>query len=101
MFQFLLLFTLLGLAAADSQALAPRLEKSLVNTFPFNANEGDHHADHHEASHGDHHGHHDEEDTSSSRLVHPLLGRQYGEITEPPAERKCVQKEIIDNFFIK
>jgi len=35
----------------------PRLEKSLLNTFPFNQHhDGDHHGDH--GSHGDHHGHH-------------------------------------------
>ena len=100
MFQ-LVLFTLVGLATADSQALAPRRDKSLVNTFPFNANEGDHHDDHHEAHHGDHHEHQEGEDNISSRLVHPLLGRQYGEVPpEPPTERKCVQKENIDNFSV-
>ena len=92
MFQ-LVLATLLALAAADSQALKPRLEKSLVNSFPFNANEADHHDDHHE-----HHEGHD--DNISSRLVHPLLGRQYGEVPEePPTDKKCVQKENIDNFL--
>ena len=97
----LVLLTFLGLAAADSQALAPRLDRSLVNSFPFNANEADHHGDHHEdhdGHHGDHHEHH--EDNLSSRLVHPLLGRQYGEIPEdPPTGKKCVQKENIDNFL--
>jgi len=35
----------------------PRLEKSLLNTFPFNQHhDGDHHGDH--GNHGDHHGHH-------------------------------------------
>ena len=35
----------------------PRLEKSLLNTFPFNQHhDGDHHGDH--GSHGEHHGHH-------------------------------------------
>ena len=93
----LVLLTLVGLAAADSQALAPRLDRSLVNSFPFNANEADHHDDHHEGHHDEHHEHHD--DNISSRLVHPLLGRQYGEIPdEPQTGKKCVQKENIDNF---
>ena len=100
MFQ-LVLATLLALAAADSQALKPRLEKSLVNSFPFNANEADHHDDHHDANHGDHHEHHEgHDDNISSRLVHPLLGRQYGEVPEePPTDKKCVQKENIDNVL--
>ena len=35
----------------------PRLEKSLLNTFPFNQHhDGPHHGDH--ENHGDHHGHH-------------------------------------------
>ena len=95
----LVLLTLVGLVAADSQALAPRLDRSLANSFPFNANEADHHDDHHGDHHDEHHEHH--EDNISSRLVHPLLGRQYGEIPDddPPTGKKCVQKENIDNFL--
>ena len=90
----LFLLTLLALAAADSKILEPRIEKSLVNTFPFDVNEGEHgddHHDHHDGHH-DHHGH-DENQKTSSSLVHPLLGRQYG--PDPPEDppKKCVQKE--------
>merc|ERR1711953_1163503 len=91
----LVLLTLVGLVAADSQALAPRLDRSLANSFPFNANEADHHDDHHGDHHDEHHEHH--EDNISSRLVHPLLGRQYGEIPDddPPTGKKCVQKVMM------
>jgi len=86
----LFLLTFLALAAADSKILEPRLEKSLVNTFPFDVNEGEH--DHH---HEHHHDHEDAEKTSSS-LVHPLLGRQYGppDDNEEPS-KKCVQKVMM------
>merc|ERR1712141_19359 len=92
----LFLLTLLALAAADSKILEPRIEKSLVNTFPFDVNEGEHgddHHDHHDGHH-DHHGH-DENQKTSSSLVHPLLGRQYG--PDPPEDppKKCVQKVMM------
>merc|ERR1712018_783896 len=45
-----------GLGARTLRGNVARHQKSLVNTFPFNSNEGadDHHG-HHEAHHGDHH----------------------------------------------
>merc|ERR1712203_130882 len=50
----------------------PRLEKSLLNTFPFNQHhDGDHHGDH--GSHGDHHGHH------GDHGVHGDHGERHGE----------------------
>merc|ERR1711913_62310 len=61
----LFLLTLLALAAADSKILEPRIEKSLVNTFPFDVNEGEHDHDHHDGHH-DHHGHDENQKTSSS-----------------------------------
>merc|ERR1719317_582694 len=60
-----------------------RQEKSLVNTFPFNAQENDNH-DHHD--HHDHHEHHEDHGAhgDQGRRVHssinPLQARQgYGE----------------------
>jgi hypothetical protein len=45
------------LAKVVEEEEEPRLEKSLLNTFPFNQHhDGDHHGDH--GSHGEHHGHH-------------------------------------------
>ena len=98
----LFLLTSLALAAADTQFLKPRLEKSLVNTFPFNANEEDHgdHHDHHD--HHEHHEHHDDGKTSSVG-VHALLARQYPSGEVPPEEpgKKCVQKENLTISYPK
>ena len=71
-----------------------RLEKSLLNTFPFNANEGDHaHGDHgdHAAGHAEHHAGHDDAPRTILNSLVSGKGRQYG-VTEDEPEKKCVQK---------
>merc|ERR1711997_886257 len=52
---------------------AARDERSLLNTFPFNAGEGDHHGEHH----GDHHGEHHNRQ-ASSRLPIPVARQAEG-----------------------
>ena len=75
---------------------APRVEKSLLNTFPFNANEEhdhDHAHDHHD------HAHEDEDNKISSSNLNPVIGRQYGIPPDdeiPPTEKKCIQKVNFD-----
>ena len=86
----LLLSTATAVISADSKLLniisdetLPRVEKSLVNTFPFNQNQKHaHHGDHH----GDHHDHHE------GPVNH--LFRQYGAEEEEPSSdgKKCVKK---------
>ena len=77
--------------AAQVLAEAPRVEKSLLNTFPFNANEEHDHAHDHE-----HHHEHEDNKISSTNLD-PVIARQYGPSEEvPPTEKKCVQKV---NYF--
>ena len=78
-----------GAAQVLGPAEAPRVEKSLLNTFPFNANEEHDHAhDHHD------HAHEDEDNKVSSTNLDPVLARQYGTPPEetPPNEKKCIQK---------
>ena len=74
-----------------------RLEKSLLNSFPFNAGEkSEHHGDHH----GEHHGEHEEDETPNLRQLVALSRSapqaRYG-VEEPPAEdgKKCVQKVMM------
>jgi len=74
-----------------------RLEKSLLNSFPFNAGEkAEHHGDHH----GEHHGEHEEDETPNLRQLVALSRSapqaRYG-VEEPPAEdgKKCVQKVMM------
>merc|ERR1712156_758106 len=64
----------LGARRLAASAAVARDGKSLVNTFPFNANHGDHHAH-------DHHDHHDHRAPSQS--VKPSLRRSAR--TRPPA----------------
>merc|ERR1712179_672545 len=54
----LLLIVAVGAASGARQlrGMKDRDQRSLVNTFPFNAADGGHHGDHH--AHGDDHGHH-------------------------------------------
>ena len=78
-------------------AEAPRVEKSLLNTFPFNANEEhdhDHAHDHHD------HAYEDEDNKISSTNLDPVIGRQYGIPPEDtPTEKKCIQKVNFDLFI--
>ena len=75
-------------APKTDESQGPRVEKSLLNTFPFNSNEEhDHHHEHHD--HAEHE--HDEGNKISSTSLEPILGRQYGG-GGPPGEEKCVQK---------
>lgn len=74
-----------------------RLEKSLLNSFPFNAGErSEHHGDHHE----EHHGEHEEDETPNLRQLVALSRSapqaRYG-VEEPPAQdgKKCVQKVMM------
>jgi len=93
MIKLLLLFTATAVISADSKLLniisdetLPRVEKSLVNTFPFNQNQKHaHHGDHH----GDHHDHHE------GPVNH--LFRQYGAEEEEPSSdgKKCVKKVMM------
>jgi len=72
-----------------------RLEKSLLNTFPFNANEGDHaHGDHGDAGHAEHHAGHDDAPRTILNSLVSGQGRQYG-VTEDEPEKKCVQKVMM------
>ena len=57
------------LGARQLRGLSPRDGKSLVNTFPFNANDGGHH-DHH-----DHHDHGDHGDHAARNPVQSLAAR--------------------------
>merc|ERR1712012_782704 len=51
-----------------------RLEKSLLNTFPFNANEGDHaHGDHGDAGHAEHAEHHAGHDDAPRTILNSLV----------------------------
>ena len=75
-----------------------RVEKSLLNSFPFNAGEQTHHTEgHHPAGAGDEH---HELDTSPNLRQLVQLGRQYGPGLEEgegdgTSERKCVQKVMM------
>ena len=76
-------------AAKVLEPEAPRVEKSLLNTFPFNANE-EHDHDH---AHDHDHEHAHEDNKISSTNLDPVLARQYGPgEEEPPTEKKCIQK---------
>jgi len=78
-------------APKTDESQGPRVEKSLLNTFPFNSNEEhDHHHEHHD--HAEHE--HDEGNKISSTSLEPILGRQYGG-GGPPGEEKCVQKVMM------
>merc|ERR1711890_191806 len=88
----------MGVIAASSDDLVEeeakqeeRLEKSLLNSFPFNAGEkSEHHGDHH----GAHHGHEENETPNLRQLV--ALSRSYGvDETETDEEKKCVQKVMM------
>merc|ERR1711892_233017 len=93
-----------------------RKEKSLLNSFPFNAQEhGEHdahgeHGDHEEhGEHGEHHGAHgdhgDHGDKQANLRLNPLIARQgYGEASEQSSPdfaeiadsgKKCVQKVMM------
>jgi len=88
-----------------------RKEKSLVNTFPFNAQENDHHDHHEHHEHHDHHEHHEDHGAhgDQGRRVHssinPLQARQgYGEASEQDSPdfseiaesgKKCIQKVMM------
>ena len=84
----------------------PRVEKSLLNTFPFNQFNNDKNQEHHEGHHNDHSeghdGHHEGQQSNSLEGVDlsSLLSRQYGPIitTEPPiitTEKKCIPKIML------
>merc|ERR1712013_667775 len=76
-----------------------RQEKSLVNTFPFNAQENDHH-EHHED-----HGAHGDQGRRVHSIINPLQARQgYGEASEQDSPdfseiaesgKKCIQKVMM------
>ena len=86
-----------------------RREKSLLNSFPFNAQEhGDHgnHVEHGEhGAHGDHAAHGDHGEKQAHSRVNPLIARQgYGEANEQAipdfsaiaeSGKKCVQKVMM------
>ena len=80
----------MAVISGASQSVAPRVEKSLLNTFPFNANE-EHDHDH---AHDHDHEHDHEDNKISSTNLNPVLARQYGPGEEeiPPTEKKCIQK---------
>merc|ERR1711972_488659 len=69
-----------------------RLEKSLLNSFPFNA--GDH-GEHH----GEHHAAHEEDETPNLRqlvaLSRSVPQARYGVVEPPSEEKKCVQKVMM------
>ena len=70
-----------------------RLEKSLLNSFPFNAGEKSEH-------HGEHHGEHEEDETPNLRQLVALSRSapqaRYGVEEPPPADgKKCVQKVMM------
>jgi len=90
----------------------PRVEKSLLNTFPFNQGKdtedhNEHHEEHHEGHHEEHHeGPHeaDHEHKVGGVDLSPLLSRQYGEVAEeePPSlndiadsGKKCIDKIML------
>jgi len=95
-----------------SSAELERREKSLLNSFPFNAQEhGEHEHHEHHGEHGDHeehaahseHGNHGDKQAHSQ--VNPLIARQgYGEANEQAipdfsaiaeSGKKCVQKVMM------
>ena len=87
------------LGAVFGDAELPRVEKSLLGQFPFNANEHGDHGDHGE--HGDHaaHGDHESHDKIASSNINPLFARQgYGPSTDETPGKKCVQKVDIINM---
>ena len=78
-----------------------RLEKSLLNSFPFNAGEKtEHNGEHHGEHHGDHHAAHEEDETPNLRqlvaLSRSVPQARYG-VEEPPSDggKKCVQKVMM------
>ena len=83
------------MAVVYGEAELPRVEKSLLGQFPFNANE---HGDHDHGDHGDHaaHGDHENHNKIASSNIIPLFARQgYGPPTDETPGKKCVQKVII------
>merc|ERR1711892_1372788 len=89
-----------------------RREKSLLNSFPFNAQEHGEHGEHGEygehgehGEHGAHGAHGDHGDKQSHSQINPLIARQgYGEASEQAlpdfseiagAGKKCVQKVMM------
>merc|ERR1712013_753583 len=88
-----------------------RQEKSLVNTFPFNAQENDHHDHHEHHEDHDHHEHHEDHGAHGDQgrrvhsIINPLQARQgYGEASEQDSPdfseiaesgKKCIQKVMM------
>jgi len=72
----------------------PRVEKSLLNTFPFNQHENEFNSNH---NHQDHHEHHNDFEKNSIEGVDftQLLSRQYGEIPEESPNKKCIPKIML------
>lgn len=83
----MILLTSAVLAAVFGDAALPRVEKSLLGQFPFNANE---HGDH-----GEHDGEHSDHSKIASSNINPLFARQgYGPSDEETPGKKCVQKVL-------
>jgi len=90
----LILLTSAVLAAVFGDAALPRVEKSLLGQFPFNANEHGDHGEHGE--HGEHDGEHSDHSKIASSNINPLFARQgYGPSDEETPGKKCVQKVMM------
>ena len=84
----------------EEAAQEERLEKSLLNSFPFNAGEKtEHKGEHHGEHHGDHHAAHEEDETPNLRqlvaLSRSVPQARYGVVEPPSEEKKCVQKVMM------
>ena len=90
MFQVIFLGFLVIAASSDDLVEEERVEKSLLNSFPFNAGEKSEH----------HHGEHEEDETPNLRQLVALSRSapqaRYG-VEAPPQEdgKKCVQKVMM------
>jgi len=97
------------LGARRLRGNAARDERSLLNTFPFNAEHGDHHGehhgDHHGAHHGEHHGEHNNRQ-ASSRLPIPVARQAEGppsfdDVAGAPESdgKRCIDKvEMVEQI---
>jgi len=86
--------SLLGTIAARQPLQQTRAEKSLLNTFPFNAQEHEEH-EHHEGHHGAQHRNSAQTAVSAGRASALLARQGYGPELEEDSGKKCVQKVMM------
>merc|ERR1711894_206088 len=92
----LLLIVAVGAASGARQlrGMKDRDQRSLVNTFPFNAADGGHHGDHH--AHGDDHGHHGDHAARAPSQDLGARAQRQGASDGPPSFDDVAGAEIQD-----